>query len=368
MKRPHVPRVRLRTYRSGEKVYVVDYFDFDKGRRVRETVGPRKTEADRRAAEIYQARKDRYLGMADAEIADISLAELIESYFRSKEGRVAKATIKRYRIHASHLSAFVGNNFPQVKNVRAIRKVYIEELLDALRAQKMEPKTLNAQLQFVKALFNFAENEGYLSENPVKRIKPFRETKQAQAVPYWTKDEVNAILAEVKPAWRDAFEFLYHTGLRKGEMSNLTWEDVHLEQDPPSIAVQAKDDWTPKTQKRRIVPLNTRAAEILKRQSHSPKHDYVFKAPEGGQIHPDKIYRELKRALQVLKLEGDVHQWRHTFASHLVMNGIDIATVSRLLGHHSIEMTMKYAHLAPDHLYTAVSILATTTIVNRSST
>ncbi|MBL0061245.1 MAG: site-specific integrase [bacterium] len=143
---------------------------------------------------------------------------------------------------------------------------------------------------------------------------------------------------------------MYHTGLRKGELSNLTWDDVDLDHDPPSIAIQAKDDWTTKTLKRRIVPLNTRAAEIIKRQARSKKHNYVFKAPEGGQIHPDKIYRELKRALAVLNLEGDVHQWRHTFASHLVMSGVDIATVSKLLGHHSIEKSHEIPPLAPGPL------------------
>jgi integrase len=360
MKRPDTPNVRSRKNPSGERVYFVDYFDFEKNKRVREVVGPRKAEADRRAAEIYQQRKDEYLGVAVPTVNDITLGELIDAFFRSKEGRVAPSTIKRYRIHAAHLVAFVDKNFPKVKNIRAIRKIYIEELFDALRLQAMEPKTLNAQLQFVKAIFIFAEHEGYLAESPAKRIKPFRETKQSQAVPFWSKAEVSAILAEVKHGWRDAYEFLYHTGLRKGELANLTWDDVDLEHDPPSIAIQAKDDWTTKTLKRRIVPLNSRAAEIIKRQTRSKKHIYVFKAPEGGQIHPDKIYRELKRALTVLNLEGDVHQWRHTFASHLVMSGVDIATVSKLLGHHSIEMTMKYSHLAPDHLQAAVNQLVAT--------
>lgn len=100
----------------------------------------------------------------------------------------------------------------------------------------------------------------------------------------------------------------------------------------------------------------------------SERHNYVFKAPEGGQIHPDKIYRELKRALAKVGLDGDVHKWRHTFASHLVMNGVDIATVSRLLGHHSIEMTMKYSHLAPDHLQTAVNQLVDTINIAGSDT
>ncbi len=369
MKRPQIPNVRSRTNPGGERVYFIDYFDSEQRKRVREVVGPRKAEADRRAAEIYQKKKDEYLGVSSPEISDISLSELISSFFRSKEGRVSPATIKRYRIHAAHLTSFVQKNFPKVKNVRSIRKVYIEELLEALRRhEKMEPKTLNALLHFTKAVFTFAEQEGYLNESPVKRIKPFREVKQAEEVPFWTKDQVNAIWNAVKPAWRDAFEFLYHTGLRKGELIHLTWEDVDLNHEPKSIRIQAKGDWTTKTLKRRIVPLNPRAVELIRMQSHVARHEYVFKAPGGGKIHPDKIYRELKRALDSLGLDGDVHKWRHTFASHLVMRGVDIATVSKLLGHHSIEMTMKYSHLAPDHLQTAVNQLVTTSHPHNEST
>jgi integrase len=223
-------------------------------------------------------------------------------------------------------------------------------------------------LQFVKALFNFAMQEGYVTENPAQRIKPFREPKQGQAVPFWSIDEVHLILATVKPAWRDAFEFLCHTGLRKGELINLTWNDVNLKHDSPTIAIQGKEDWATKTMRRRIIPLNARATEIIRRQPHSKRPNYVFSGTGGGQVHRDKIYQELKRALNELGLEGDVHQWRHTFASHLVMSGVDIATVSKLLGHHSIEMTMKYSHLAPDQLQAAVNQLATAIKTKNGST
>jgi len=349
-------------------VYFIDYWDEDRNKRVREVVGTRKADAEKRAAQIYKDMMSQYLGEPSRKIAELSLHDLVETFFRSKEGRVAPGTVRRYRYHAKDLMEFVAKHFPSVEHVRGIRKIYIEELLEALRKSQREPKTLNALLQFVKALFNFAMQEGYVTENPAQRIKPFREPKQAQAVPFWSVDEVRLILENVKPAWRDAFEFLYHTGLRKGELMNLTWDDVNLKHDSPTIAIQSKEDWTTKTMKRRVIPLNASAVEIIRRQPRSKRHNYVFSGPGGGQVHRDKIYRELKRVLDALKLEGDVHKWRHTFASHLVMHGVDIATVSKLLGHHSIEMTMKYAHLAPDHLQAAVNQLATAIRAKDNST
>src|SRR4030067_2504866 len=150
-------------------------------------------------------------------------------------------------------------------------------------------------------------------------IKPFPERKDAGTVAYWTKDEVVAILNTVKPHWRDAFEFLYNTGLRKDELIHLTWRDVVTDGPNPCIIVQAKENWTPKTSQRRIIPLNPRVVAILRRQTTAEAHPYVFKGEMGGLVHRDRIYTALKRALKQLGMEGDVHKFRHTFASHLVM-------------------------------------------------
>lgn len=360
MKNPEMPNVRERINPNGNRVYFIDYFDIHTEKRVRETVGPRKADAQKRASYIYQQMMARFVGEPEKPLGEITITELVDNYFRSKEGRTSKATIKRYRIFARHFLDFMASNFPQAKQIRLVQKIYIEEHLAVLRKKGYEPKTLNGQLHFVKALFKFAVEENYLTENPAQKIKPFRETKPAEAVSYWEKHEVRKILAEAKPAYRDAFEFLYHTGLRKGELMNLTWSDVDLTGKSPVIKIQAKKDWDPKTLKRRIVPLNARATELIHRQKRSKTSQYVFTAPEGGQIHRDRIYHEIKRALDVLGLEGDVHKWRHTFASHLVMAGVGLETVSKLLGHHSIEMTMKYAHLAPDHLQKAVCCLEET--------
>lgn len=360
MKTPEMPNVRHRINPSGDRVYFIDYFDVRTDKRVRETVGPRKADAQKRASYIYQQMMARYVGEPEKPVGEITISELVDTYFRSKEGRTSQATIKRYRIFARHFLDFMTKSFPKVKQIRSVNKIYVEEHLEALRKKGYEPKTLNGQLHFVKALFKFAVDDNLLTENPAQKIKPYRETKPAAAVSFWQKDEVRKILAEVKPVYRDAFEFLYHTGLRKGELINLTWSDVDLSGKSPVIKIQSKKDWDPKTLKRRIVPLNARATELIRRQKHSKTSQYVFTAPEGGQIHRDRIYHDLKRALDVLGLEGDVHKWRHTFASHLVMAGVGLETVSKLLGHQTIEMTMKYSHLAPEHLQKAVCYLEET--------
>ena len=127
--------------------------------------------------------------------------------------------------------------------------------------------------------------------------------------------------------------------------------------DYPKIKIQASEDWFPKTNQRREIPLNPQALHIIKTQTQSEMHDYVFKSFEGNKIKAKTIYDNLKSALKRIGLHGTVHTFRHTFASHLVRNSVGIETVSQLLGHSSIEITSIYAHLAPDQLNRAVNLL-----------
>jgi site-specific recombinase XerD len=75
-----------------------------------------------------------------------------------------------------------------------------------------------------------------------------------------------------------------------------------------------------------------------------------------GTIRENNLFRELQRTAKKAKIKKHVtvHMLRHTYASHLVMNGVDLRTVQELLGHSSIKTTQRYAHLAPDHLQDAI--------------
>lgn len=364
IKKPEMPNIRERNYGSGKKIYFLDYFDPWENKRKRLVVGSRIAYARQKASQLYSEMMDRWTGVPTIVNSDISIDSLLNSFFMFKENRSRQSTIVRYRIYERHFIKFMAESFPKVENVSGIKKAYLEEHLAEMFRKGKAPQTVNGQLKFLRAIFNFAVDEGYIRDNPARKIKYFPLPKD-NSVEYWTKAEVDLILDNVNHHFKDHFKFIYHTGMRKGELLNLTWEDVNLRGENSSIIIQAKDGWSTKTNTKRVIPLNSEAIAILKRQKKQSNHNYVFSAVRGGKIHKNQLYDVLQKTLKKLRLDGDIHKFRHTFASHLVMKGVGFETVSKLLGHSSVETTQRYAHLAPDHLFTAINKL--TQDVNKAS-
>jgi len=357
MIKPERPNVRSRINPSGKRVYFIDYIDPNTGKRQRYVVGMVKRDAEKKADQAYRDMMAKYVGDPDQSYNDISLIYLIEVYFNSKLNRIAPSSLRRYRTYATNFIDYMSQEFPTIETASKVSRRQVEMFLKELSDSGKKPKTINGQISFIKRIIDLAVNDGYIRESKVKNIQRVRDVSTSSIINYWTVEQVELILSTVRSYWRDPLEFLYHTGLRKGELINLTWADVNLNERQPTIIIQGKDGWTPKTKKQRAIPLNAIAVNLIRKQTHSSTDKYVFKAKNGGMIHRDKIYRGLQVALKKLGLDGTVHTFRHTFASHLVMKGIGLETVSKLLGHSTIEMTMKYAHLAPDHLRKAVNVL-----------
>lgn len=358
MRKPTYPRVRFRLYPDGNKNYFIDYYDPFLDKRIRVVIGTRRRDAEKRGKQIYDELMAKFTGDDESEKTSdpITIEDAINIFLEKKEGRLATESLRRYRIYANNFVIYMKEIFPSITYINEVRTIYIESHLQDLRKRGQHPKSLNGALQFLKALFRDTAKANFFS-NPIIDIRPFPERNRAKLPDYWTQEQVRLILDTVKPHWRAPLEFLYHTGLRKGELINLTWKDVVLDTDNPHIIIQDKEDWRTKTSQHRKIPLNKSSLAIIHRQRDDVSSPYVFKGKHGGQVHRDKIYRALKIALDKLNLNGNVHSFRHTYASHLVMKGIGIETVSKLLGHTTLEMTMKYAHLAPDHLAEAVKAL-----------
>jgi integrase len=146
-----------------------------------------------------------------------------------------------------------------------------------------------------------------------------------------------------------------HTGLRQGELLNLTWDYVDF--DRSILTVEGK---TAKSGKTRHIPLSEEALWLLRtwKQEQTVKsvRRIVFPAVDGEPM--SEIGKSWERLLKRAKIQNfRWHDLRHDFASKLVMSGVDLNTVRELMGHADIKMTLVYAHLAPEHKAAAVAKL-----------
>ena len=352
--RPSKVNVR-KVKRGNSPSYIIDYW-LD-GVRHRPVVSKNK-----RQAEIIAAKKELELsGLKHNLIPEVkeikSVDELIDEFLQSKKHEVGSSTLKRYKNHLEPLRQFLNNLFPQVaENISLFKSLYFVDLIDYVKENySWEPVTINRMREMVSSLFTFAIDREYLIKNPIKGTKniPIPEKGKPK---YFSKPELKEIWNNVDPFWRPFLRFIYHTGLRKGELINLTWKNVELEKKISTIKIISIDEWTTKTRRYRILPLNENALTIIKNQI-GVHNKYVFVSKKGEKIHPNSPYIALKKTLNELGLTGDVHKLRHTHASQLANDGRDIYAIQKLLGHTKIETTQIYAHLSTDYQHSVVEAL-----------
>ena len=138
--------------------------------------------------------------------------------------------------------------------------------------------------------------------------------------------------------------------MRRGEILSLKWDDIDFEHRIIHLL-------NTKSRKKREVPMNQGVFRALNAVTRHSKSEYVFCKKDGSVI--GDIKKSFSTALKKSGIKDfRFHDLRHTAASQLVMAGIDLNTVRELLGHSSLAMTMRYAHLSPDHKKQAVDALS----------
>ena len=146
-----------------------------------------------------------------------------------------------------------------------------------------------------------------------------------------------------------------NTGLRRGELLQLKWRDVDVQRRMLTVRGEGA-----KTGQTRHVPLNSEAIRVLNAWKPRPlcESSWCVFAGADSSTPIVAIKKTWKAVLKVAKISSfRFHDLRHTFASKLVMAGVDLNTVRELLGHKSIAMTLRYAHLAPEHKAAAVEAI-----------
>jgi integrase len=334
------------------KRWMVDVvFDHADGRqeRVRKTA-PVNT---RRGAEEYERKLRNEIATGkrrEVPTFDEFFPEFMERYSavhnRPHENKLRRLVVK------NHLGPALGR-----KKLDAITPRDVDAYKAAKLAAGLNPKTVNNHLALLSRVLGCAA-EWEITGPPRK----FKRLKVAAApFDFLTFEEADRLIA-AGGDWQTMITVAARTGLRQGELLALRWQDVDLVGRRLMVRRSAVngDVAAPKNGKTREVPLSAEAHAALKSQRavSAMRGELVWPHREGRLLTANDCWWPLIYACRRAGLrEIGWHTLRHTFASHLVMRGASLKAVQELLGHASMEMTLRYAHLSPQARTDAVALL-----------
>ncbi|OVE78510.1 hypothetical protein BVY01_05225 [bacterium I07] len=323
----------------GSDIFYVTYVFH--GKRCRKST---KT-SDRKLAELFlkdlevRIARDN-LGFSEMNRKEVRLSAFIKDYLNHSEAEKADKTfeidtraLKGFRdlhgdLHLSKVNLKHGEDF-RIK-----------------RMQKVKPVSVNMEIRQLKAAFEKAVKWSYIERNPFKDLKQCK-VKNSNIPKFLSKGEVRKLLDVIEDEQFKAYvQFLLYTGCRRSEALNLTWQEIDMDKGLVTFQVT-------KTGKSRTIPFNETLKTVLNQLDRISNRPFNFRK--------DFVTHKFKKYLRRTGINNceslKLHSLRHTFASHLVMSGVDLLTVSKLLGHCNVSMTEIYAHLMPDHMKASIERL-----------
>lgn len=259
-------------------------------------------------------------------------------------------TIKAYRIDLTQFFFYVQSDEPEKEAIEQ----YITEL-----HKKYKQKTIKRKIASIKAFYSYLEEEELVEQNPFRKIKvkfketiilpriiPREETEQLLNYIYASISSLSGI--QYKHTLRDAsvIEVFFATGARVYEISNIRAENINL--NSGLIRIMGKG------RKERYIQIsNTAVLDILRKyyEENEPeikKSGYFFINNRGNRYTEQSIRLMLKKYTLKAGIQRKItpHMFRHSFATYLIEEGVDVSCVQQILGHSSIKTTQIYIHVA----------------------
>ncbi len=348
-------RQRKWTDRKGktQSAWVVDIqFQLSDGSTDRKTkTSPVNTKAG--ATEYERQLRGHLLGGTFQKTDKKTLSDFVETFLEySRNNNKPSSVYSKEHILKNHLVPAFGS-----LALATIGPQQIESYKARKKEEGLSAKTVFNHLTILQKLINLElEYRG-----KTERIRLKKPKVPKPAFDFLTFEETERFLEAAKkvPVWEPLCVLALNTGLRAGELRALRWEDVDLQAKRLVVrqSVWRKEFDTPKSGHSREVPLNAASVWALsaKRSIGLP---LVFCHPTGAVYSNSAVERATARVSRLAGLRTiHPHVLRHTFASHLIMRGASLKEVQELLGHATMEMTMRYAHLSPERKAGAVSLL-----------
>lgn len=337
--------------RSDSPYYWASYTDAS-GQRVRCSTGIRKSTAGRREAEALlakwklEAHEVKHWNREPSRSFEDVMVEYMREAVNRRSAESIRCFVKELR------TSFAGRAMEELRAADIAAHIYRR------REDGLANSSINRELEVLSAAINHVRNKlEWGLPNPVTG----RMLKEPEARVRWiTRDESVRLLTAAKesrsPYLADLFTLALNTGMRREEMLGLEWKRVDLH--AGLIHLEAHHT---KSGKRRSVPMNRTAREAIiararYRATHCPDSPWVFCKQNGKRINDAR--KGFLAACEKAGIENfRFHDLRHTCAAWLVSAGVPLSEVRDLLGHSSVAMTERYAHLAPERVRNAVAVL-----------
>jgi len=334
-------------YKRGKHWFIDYYYPPGRnGKRIRERVGPSKDEARivlaERLKDIRQGRNPEL-----RQIAPKPFSAMVEEF---KVRHVA-----HLRDHGGYgVSLRVLERHFEGKTLQEMTPGAVQEFISARLAEGVSKATVNRNRACLSKMFSCAKQWGYYGgENPVAAVKPFRESPNRFR--FLSAEEADQLMEHASPHVRPIILTMLHSGGRVTEVLRLQWGDVDLER-----GVLYFDQSNTKSGKQREVPVSPELAAMFRERrkvrSLREADGHVF-TWMGQPIQ--RFEGAFRTARKRTGLGDDVtpHTCRHTFASWYMINGGDLYRLQKYLGHSTIALTQRYAHLSKDYLKAGVEFI-----------
>jgi integrase len=325
-------------YQRGDNWYIDFRF---KGQRVRDSIGPSRRDAQKVIAKKKtEIIENRYLDIRK-EPDPVKFHAFAKEYLQW-----AKANKKPSSYERDFYTMRIFDREFESKNIQDVTTWQVEKY-KVKRKEQFKPATVNREIALLKHMFSKAVEWGKMKENPAKKVKFFKGA--VKRVRFLMPDEFQILLSNCVDFLKPIVTIAVHTGMRKGEILGLKWEQVDLEQRIITIL-------DTKNNERKDLPMDETVRTLL--QGLERRGEFVFSSAKGKPFNEMTIHNAFHEAMKQARISDfRFHDLRHTFASNLIMAGVKIEKVQKLMGHKMLTMTQRYAHLAPGYLAESIKVL-----------
>lgn len=295
------------------------------------------------AAFMYDLKMQQ-LGIIPKKLKNVYFPRLKELYIRH-----AINNHKKFRNQVYYLNA-LEKYFISTKPINDVKPEDIEKYKDYLKNERgLKNSSINRYLEILSKMFNLAIDNGELNNNPLKQVQKLKEDNHI--IRFLTKEEERRLfdsIDKLAPYLRPIVVTALQTGMRRSEIFSLKWCNV----DFTNRIIFLTET---KSGKSREIPISDELYKVL--QSLTKESEYVFVNPK-----TNKPYVDVKKSFNIVREHAQLkdfrfHDLRHTFATRLAMVDKEPFTLMELMGHTSLQTTMRYTHVVAGRKMEAIKKL-----------